>query len=144
MGKASNAAKQRWNAAHYTQVKVSVTHDTASAFKAACVKRGISMAGAIAAFMSDFANPSTGSPTHCLAGFSARQSEAHALRVASLKDRRKVMASVRNLIAQLISSENNCIQNVPKNLQTSENYELAQERLALLEEVFDSTRDIYD
>ena len=142
MGKASNAAKQRWNADHYTQVKVSIAHDTASAFKAACAKRGISMAGAIGAFMSDFANLSTESPTRCLAVAPARQSTA-AVRVASLKDRRKVMASVRSLIAQLISGENNCIQNVPENLQTSENYEIAQERLALLEEVFDSIRDIY-
>lgn len=51
MGITSNEAQQRWNAAHYTQVKVSVPTELAAAFKVVCVAEGVSIASKIARFM---------------------------------------------------------------------------------------------
>jgi hypothetical protein len=52
MGKTSNETKARWNAAHYTQVKVSVKPEVAEAFKNRCRADGVSMAAELSRFMS--------------------------------------------------------------------------------------------
>jgi hypothetical protein len=46
---AATQAKKRWNAAHYTAVKVSIAPDVATAFKNACTEVGVSMAGKLPA-----------------------------------------------------------------------------------------------
>jgi hypothetical protein len=56
----SNQTKQKWNAVHYTQVKVSVKPEVAKAFKEACVVNGVSQAAVLSDFMIKYANlPST-------------------------------------------------------------------------------------
>jgi hypothetical protein len=51
---ASNRAKQKWNANHYAQIKVSVNREIASEFKAACVSSNISMAKVLSDYMQKY------------------------------------------------------------------------------------------
>jgi hypothetical protein len=147
MSKASNAAKQKWNAENYTQIKVSVNPDVANAFKNACAQNGVSMASVLGVFMSDYAN-NTGNPASEEAGdkFHSAQTQIKSgddPRKMTLRKRRKAMTSVCLEIADLIDSENECIENTPINLRNSERYVAAEERLALLEEASELIGGIY-
>jgi uncharacterized protein (DUF4415 family) len=62
MGKTSNIAKQKWNSAHYVQIKAHIKPEIASAFKAACTASGTTMASELSAFMEEFANPQQSAP----------------------------------------------------------------------------------
>jgi hypothetical protein len=53
MGKQASVYKRRWEAANYKQVKVSLRRELAAAFKTLCEDEGVSVAGEIAAFMSE-------------------------------------------------------------------------------------------
>jgi hypothetical protein len=55
LSKTTAAAKEDWNAAHYTQVKISVKPEIAAAFKSACAAGGASMAGVLSRCMSEYA-----------------------------------------------------------------------------------------
>ena len=131
MGKTSNAAKQKWNASHYTQVKFSTKPETAAAFKAACVAAGDSMAGALSRFMLKY----TGQPNE------QRQAPVS---VKTLKDRRKTAVIVHNIIAALLDAEEKFVNNAPENLCESPRYEMAQERISKLQDVLDAMDEVYD
>jgi len=60
--KTSNTVKDRWNASHYTQIKVSVNPDTATAFKEACAVNGVSMASILSEFMDEYNEYNHGPP----------------------------------------------------------------------------------
>lgn len=47
MGRASSAAKRRWNSAHYDTVAVTIPKGRKDVFKAACEKLGVSMSGVV-------------------------------------------------------------------------------------------------
>jgi len=130
MGKTSNSAKQRWNAAHYVQIKANVAPETASAFKAACVALGTSMSGELSAFMEEFVNP--------------RQNDPPLAKVKTLGDRRKAMGMVITLLSEIRDAEEACLDNTPENLQGSLRYEMAEERLDRLSDVLDAADGIYD
>ena len=132
MGKTSNQAKQRWNAAHYTQIKTHVKPEIASAFKAACAALGTSMASELSAFMEDFANPRQNAPT--LAN----------VKTKTLGDRRKAMRSVIKLLNEIYDAEEAFIENTPENLQGTDRFEMAEERLGMLSEVLETIDGIYD
>jgi len=54
MGDTSINTKQRWNSAHYTQLKISVAPELASAFKAACAADNVSMVSTLSQFMTKY------------------------------------------------------------------------------------------
>ena len=130
MGKTSNAAKQKWNASKYTQVKFSTKPETAVAFKAACASAGDSMAGALSAFMLKYAG----------------QSDLHnqpPVKVKTLSDRRKTAVFVHNIIAALLEAEERFVDNAPDNLSDCLRYEMAQERISQLQDVLAAMGEVY-
>ena len=131
MGKTSNAAKQKWNASHYVQVKFSVKPETAAAFKAACASAGDTMASVLSAFMLRHA----GKPN---------EQNTAPVNVKTLKDRRKTAIYVHNIIAALIDAEEMFYKNAPANLRDSERYDMAQERVDRLEEALAAIDAVYD
>lgn len=131
MGKTSNAAKQKWNASHYTQVKFSTKPETAAAFKAACKAAGDSMAGALSAFMLRYAGQ-------------LKEQRQPPVIVKTLKDRRKTAVFVHNIIAALLDAEERFVNNAPENLSDSPRYEMAEERISMLQEVLDAMDEIYE
>jgi hypothetical protein len=154
MSKPSNAVKQRWNASHYTQIKVSVNPETAQAFKAACRTAGVSVAGVLERYMRRYA----GSAGDLIEGEHGSRGEASStaslappkrqpmttieksvatVNVKTLNDRRKAMALICSLLDRLIDSETDYMDNMPVNLQQGEQYERALERAERLTEALD-------
>lgn len=131
MGKTSNSAKQRWNTAHYTQVKVQVSPQTAACFKAACAVAGTSMANALGKFMDEYAKPTM-------------VEVKPQVKVKTLRDRRKTMDIVCKLISDVRDAEEAYMDNMPDNLQNGARYEMAEERVESLTEVLDALGGLYD
>jgi len=129
MGKTSSQAKQKWNNKHYSTIKASVKPQTAAVFKAACAAAGTSMASELANFMETYANPP--------------REKALPPNVKTLGNRRKAMAVIIALMAEMRDAEENYMNNMHENFQSSSRYEEADERLGSLDEALDAVRDIY-
>jgi len=124
MGITSNEAKQRYNAGHYTQVKVSVPHETAAAFKSKCAAAGVSMASELKNFMSGNISQ-----------------KPLSLRTRQLR-RRAVIMLVRQIEAVMIA-EQDYINNIPENLRNSRVYDAAEQTVSALEEALDILNEAY-
>jgi hypothetical protein len=126
----SSISKQRWNAAHYVQVKVSVAPDIAAAFKAACASDGISMAAAISEFMDDYSErlPAKASPK---SGLTTR------------KARRAAVKSITEKLSELLEAEEAYYDNVPENLHGSKWHQSSEISIAAIQEVIELLEEIY-
>ena len=131
MGAAGNSAKARWNAKHYTQVKVSVSPEVASAFRAACEAAGISMASKLAQLMADY--------SECTAG--SQQPAPDAL--STRGKRRKTIKAIARQMEQIRDAEARYRDNIPENLHGSSAYEAADESVAAMDEAIDLLEAIY-
>jgi hypothetical protein len=128
-----NNAKQKWNDAHYTQVKVSVPHELAAAFKVKCLADGVSMAAEISRFMCDM----TGK-----AGTGSTAKQATAL-YATRPLRRKAMRRLIEQVSDILDAEQQYMDNIPDNLQGSRFYEAAEQAVSCLEEAVNSLSEAY-
>jgi hypothetical protein len=129
MGKTSNESKQLWNAAHYTQVKVSVDKETATAFKAACEAAGASMAGVLSGFMREYAG----------AGKMRRELPS----VGTRRKRRKETGALLLRLERVAEAEAEAMENTPENLRGSGRHEASAEIVSALEDAVDALREIY-
>jgi hypothetical protein len=123
-------AKKRWNVKHYTQVKVSVDPETASAFKKACAASNVSMARELTRFMAGYGNTET------------KQHKAP----PDYSTRRRRRAAVSSLMKQLeliMDAEERYRDNIPENLQGSVVFERADECVSLLEEAIELMGSVY-
>ncbi len=130
MAATANGVKQKWNEAHYTQVKVSVPHELAKAFKDKCRENGVSMAAEISNFMRD----KTGSQ------------RANILLADAYETRPKRRKAVLPLIEQLeyiLEAEQQYMDNIPDNLRASERYEAAELTVSCLEDAVNSLSEAY-
>jgi len=148
MHKPSNASKDRWNATHYSQVKVSVKPEIAATFKEACSSAGVSLASVLSKFMIDYSQNSNISGLehlmkklpfceHC---HKAKQPEA------PYETRRLRRAAVKAIISQMeqIALVEECYRDrIPENLQGSKVYDVADESVALMQEVIELLEEIY-
>jgi hypothetical protein len=126
----SNKAKQSWNKAHYTQVKVSVTPDIAAAFKAACAKRGKSQASVLSKFMADYSK----------AGLKKSES------VDKLDTRKRRRVAINVIAARLddvLAEEERYRNSVPENLEGSKWHEASEESISVMQNIIDLIPDIY-
>jgi hypothetical protein len=121
MGVTSNESKQRYNASKYTQVKVSINHEIAAAFKAYCVLAGVSIAGEISRFMCAKCDMPNSEIT--IAG--------------NIKTRQKRRVAVKKIVRQLeaiMYAEMEYLRRIPENLRSSSVYETAEQTVSDLEE----------
>ena len=133
MGSTSNEVKQRWNSAHYTQIKISVAPELAAAFKANCSSKGVSMASEISRFMSSE-----------ISGCGKRTS--YVPPTPQYDTRQKRRRAVRKTILTLEdikTAEQNYLENIPANLQGSSLYETAEETVDVLTDVLDRLSEAY-
>ena len=147
----SGSTKDRWNASHYVQVKISTKPETAASFKAACAAADVSIASVLSKFMTEYsqnngasghngANGSRQAPRLCRTCYKAN------LDVSPFSTRRKRRAAIKAIISQIeqiAAAEKTSRDNIPKNLQESDVYEASDESLGLLVEVKDLLADIY-
>lgn len=124
MGITSNESKQRYNAEHYTQVKVSVPHETAAVFKSKCAAAGVSMASELKYFMSGH-----------------KSQQPLLLRTRQL--RRKAVTMLIQQIEAIINAEQEYINNIPANLQNSRVYDTAEQTVSALEEALNILNEAY-
>jgi len=131
---ARNKQKQAWNAANYTQIKISVSPEIAMAFKASCGEADISMAKAITEFMAQYcrkeAKPPEKSPKE------KRLTNEGPSRTTRHQRRNSVKSYIQGL-EKIKEAEEASRDNIPLNLQGSEVYENAEETISLLEEAID-------
>jgi hypothetical protein len=130
MAATANGVKQKWNQAHYMQVKVSVPHELAKDFKDKCKENGVSMAAEISSFMRD----KTGS--QC----------ANKLLGDPYETRPKRRKAVLPLIEQLeyiLAAELQYMDNIPDNLRASVRYEAAELTVSCLEDAVNSLSEAY-
>ena len=125
MGNTSNDVKQRWNHTHYTQVKVSLQPEIATAFKAKCAAAGVSMASELSNFM------------RC---HQPRKQESD---VSTRQKRRKATRSVIMQLEAIADAELEYKNNIPINLQNSQRYEAAEEAASALEEALGILHNAY-
>jgi hypothetical protein len=120
MGVTTNTSKQKWNAAHYTQVKISVNPGLASAFKDACAASGVSMASALSRFMADYCR------------IPVKQS--HPQDYSTRRQRRESVEKILDSLTKIREAEETYADNMPENLRNSIRYEAAEQSIEALDE----------
>lgn len=111
------------SAANYTQVKISIDHEIAAAFKKACAVSKVSMASVLSDYMARYGDM-----------------PANKKAVLDLSTRRRRRNEVRAIVKRLeqVREAEECYRdNVPDNLQGSMVYERAEQFISLLEEALD-------
>lgn len=128
MSKASTKAKQKWNEAHYSQIKVSVPKSIAEMYRSKCVDMGISMASDIIGHMTGEIIIKKSAP------------------VFPVENRKKRRESTKKLIAMLTEvrdAEERYMNNIPQNLHDGERYESAEHAVETLDAIIDLASEIY-
>jgi len=126
MGTTSNESKQRWNNAHYIQVKVSVKQEIAAEFKAKCQRAGVSMASEISRFMSG-QTPKKATPN-----------------VSTRRERRRALDKAIILLEAIADAEHDYKDSIPINLQNSQRYESAEHTVSTLEEALNILHNTFE
>jgi len=130
MGATSNESKQRWNAGHYKQVKVSVPQELAEAFKAKCEAENVSMASKLSQFMATEVGGS-------------HPAEAPADPHSTRPKRRKELKMQIDKLTAMMEAERSYMENIPENLQGSRFFEAAEHTVAALEEALGALDEAY-
>jgi hypothetical protein len=131
MGKTSAMAKGKWNAANYTQIKVSVNPEVAAAFKAACEADHVSMASELSGFMAG------------RAATALKRPDEKGLQLANRGGRRKKLEILIRELEQIKDAEEAYQDAIPTNLQRSVRYENAEQCIGAIEEALDILKEAY-
>ena len=131
MGNVANQAKTRWNAKNYTQVKVSVDPNIATAFKAACESAGVSMASELSRLMASYSESQV-PPKKVVSDF-----------VSTKKKRRRKIQDIICDLTQIRDAQEWANENVPNNFRDLENFEAAEESVVLLDEAIEILEGVY-
>jgi hypothetical protein len=126
---AATQAKKRWNAEHYTVIKVSADPGVATAFKAACVASNVSMNGKLTQLMAEYGN--------------AAKKQKSRPDYSTRRQRRAAVKSILLQLEQIRDAEEQCRDNIPENLQGSSIYDTADEYVSSLSETVELLESIY-
>jgi hypothetical protein len=112
----------------YTQVKVSVAPELATAFKDACNAGGVSMTGELSRFMAK----RTGLPGTAKTPLGTR------------RQRRNELKKITERLERILENERRYMDNIPENLQGSSVFEAAGQSVETLEETIEILGSVYD
>ena len=126
----STESKQRWNAEHYTQLKISIKPEIAESFKATCAASGVSMASILSKYMADYSH------APC-------KKKVPADPYATRKKRRGIVNGILSQMEQLAHAEKQYRDNIPENLKNSMTYDAADQSVSVLYEVIDLLQEVY-
>ena len=132
MSSASTAAKQRWNKLHYSEIKASLKKDLVEQFKAKCKRDGDSIAGVLAALMSEYC---AGTPNP-----KERKKEFPS---DTRPRRRRTAAIIAGHIEELLLNETAYRENMPEGLQESIRAEASDYSIEKLGEALDAILDAF-
>ena len=125
---AATKSKQRWNSEHYTQVKVSIDPEVASAFKEACASSGVSMASKLSQYMSEYSN---------IAKKTGRSPE-----YATKRQRRAAYKLIAQQLKRLKAAEEHSRDCIPESFHGTEIYENADQCVSSLEDILELMESI--
>ena len=131
MSKAANQAKTRWNAEHYTQIKVYVDPDVAYAFKRKCQSGGASMSSVLSQFMADYGKADV------------KRKPPPAEDGSTKKKRRKLIDHATRLVEIALDGEECARDNTPENLQSTDRYTESEESISKMGEIIDLLFEVY-
>ena len=132
MSVASTAAKQRWNKAHYSEIKASLKKDLVEQFKAKCKEDGTSIASALAALMSEYCGRAP-----------QPKGRKKALPHDTRPNRRKAASIIAGQLDDILHNETMCRGNIPPNLQEGIRAESSDHSIEKLGEALDAIREAY-
>lgn len=130
MAASANGIKQKWNQAHYTQVKVSVPHDLAKAFKDICLAEDVSMASEISCFMRDKTS-------------SICQNKLPPEPYKTRPKRRKAVLAIIEQLENIMQAEMRYLDNIPDNLRASIRFEEAEQTVSCLDDAVNFLSQAY-
>ena len=132
MGGNAITAMRETTSENHKQVKVLTDAAIANAFKAACVEKGVSMAGELSRFMAEYGKAAIErKPASTLEDASTR------------KKRRKIVVYVTRLMELARDGEDDYRWNMPANLQNSVAYESSEESSSVMGDIIDLLGAIY-
>jgi len=126
----SKTTKAEETETKHKQVKVLVETEIANAFKAACMKAGVSMACELSRFMSDY-------------GKVTKKCKSAVVDVTTRRNRRKQINTIIKQMERIRDAETRYYDNFPENLRMSAPYEATEEAISIIDEVIDSLGSIY-
>ena len=132
MSIASTAAKQRWNKAHYAEIKASLKKGLVEQFKAKCKEDGVSIASVFAVYMSDY----------CGIKPSQKKNEKK-FQYDTLPKRRKIAKTISGQLDEMLQYEMGYRERIPENLADGIRAESADQRIENLNEALDLIREAY-
>jgi hypothetical protein len=130
MGRTSNESKDRWNAANYTQIKVSVNSQIAASFKASCKADEVSMAKVLSDFMATKGGMSAGN--HAVPDM-----------LSSRAGRRELVGELAATLELVKEAEEQYRDNIPENLKESVRHENAEHSIESIEEALSLLLEAY-
>jgi len=137
----SSKSKQRWNATHYRQLKISVNPDTATLFKAACAANNVSMAGVLSKFMDEYSHTENMAERQPKIEICSRDKSFNTLETR--RKRRNAVNNIRLQMQQLVIAEERYLDAVPENLHGSKWYDDAEHSIELIQEILELLSEIY-
>jgi len=132
MSIASTAAKQRWNKAHYAEIKASLQKELVEQFKAKCKKNGVSIASVLAAQMSEYCGRAL-----------QPKGRKKTLLYDTRPKRRKKASIIADQLDEIIQHEAAYRENIPVNLENSIRAEAADTSIEKLSAALDLIREAY-
>jgi hypothetical protein len=125
-------AKQRWNKAHYSEVKASLGKELVNQFKTKCRDNNVSIASVLSGFMSEYCNmPSRNKGRSKSSPFDTRPK------------RRRMVTIMAGQLDEILQCEIAYRENIPENLQSSVRAECADDSIEKLTEALDILNDAY-
>jgi hypothetical protein len=131
--KMSQTAQDRWNAAHYKQMKFSVHPSVAVKFKSVCEKQRVSMASVIMKLMCDYSEIDRDPLENPIRDMTATR-----------RLRRKEMCSTIKTVEAILNAESRSLSKIPENFQDSDTYVESERIVEALETALDSLEDVYN
>jgi hypothetical protein len=131
MGKTSSASKNKWNAAHYAQIKIAVDPQLAEDFKALCRAENTTVTGELSGFMA----------ARCGAAATSNRQKKDPL--STRGGRRKLLNELIRRLDEIKAAEETYLSNIPANLQGSDRYEAAEQSVTDFENALESLSNVY-
>jgi hypothetical protein len=126
VGKTSSAAKNKWIAKRYSQIKIAIDPELAESFKSLCRAENTTVTGELSGFMSG----------RCRNEAPPKRAEKEPL--STRGGRRKLTGELIAMLEDIKDAEAAYLSNIPTNLQNSVNYENAEQCINALEEALDA------
>jgi hypothetical protein len=130
----SREAVGKWNAEHYSQIKVSVEKELASAFREACANEKASAASVVKAFMREYLGRERPDAAPVPRGEP---------RASTRGERRKEVRAAVSKLTRVRDEEEAYMGNIPDNMQGGARFEAAAQTVAMLDDALDALQEAY-